>query len=753
MIRTIKLKRLPTPAIRLALGLLVGALGACHDGSADEDSSSAQLEAESIYEAESGTLTGGARVQSASNASKGLVVGALNAEGASVTVRNVEGGRGGTGRLRLRFANGYGAQRSLALYVNGTRLKQQTFDATASWSSFAYTAAVDIPLRAGATNEIRIQRDADSVAAADIDAVAVTPPADPGAKKYEAERGTLSNGARVQSAANASAAAVVGAINEVGSAVAIGSVDGGSGGSAKLKLRYANGYPDTRSLGLYVNGVRTQQVAFAPTGSWTTFADSGEIAVSLSAGTSNQIRIQRDTMDAPAADIDYVLVGAAASSTPTPTPTTPPPPPPTGSTIKPTIAPLARTLTVAAGQSIAAVAAEAKYGDRIMVGPGTFAEPQFALPPGVSLVGSGVGQTVLKFADFTWWQGSIRLSSDKTTPGQQMITDLTLDGQQAKAFIGVEIHDRTDILMQRVRITGFYEAGVEIKGSRDQKSSDIEISQFWIGETSREGNDGSRGNLMTTGNVDRLLVHDGQFETMTGVPIGPIPGFTSSGYAFKARPYYEGSVVVPNPLLSNSRFTNNTWKCKTNAPYSGGLSANFSFEVWAVSASNVEIDNNQFGCFVSLEYNKNMPVSRTFWLHHNTFKVATGPAIEFAVPNILVEKNTFDFTANTNAWSIFGEFNNGSRIGGQRISENVFELGNRAPSIFVYTAPIEDWRFERNIVRGTSAPTLIELRRANSNGSNNISIIGNTFQQTGWRDFLYVEGSNGQRPTGVTISP
>ena len=741
------------------LGLMLATLCACQGEPSDDPSTAAaKLEVETMYEAETGAPAGGARIQPATNASKGAVIGALNAEGASVTVRNVDGGAGGIGKLRLRYSNGYGAARSLAVYVNGTRVKQQSFEATTSWTSFAFTPPADVPLRAGPNNEVRIQRDADSVAAADIDAITITPPVSAtAAKKYEAERGTLKNGARVQAAANASGD-VVGAINDVGASVAIAGVDGGAGGNGTVKLRYSNGYPTARTLSLYVNGAKAQSVALPPTGSWFTFADSFEVPVTLAAGTANEIRVQRDATDNPAADIDYVVVSGRPSTTPAPTtpaPTTPPPtpPPPTGSTIKPTIAPLARTLNVAAGQSIAAAAAGARFGDRIVVAAGTFNEPQFTLPPGVSLVGSGVGSTVIRFADFTWWQGSIRLASEKTTAGQQMITDLTLDGQGARAFVGVEIHDRTDVLVQRVRITGFYEAGIEIKGSRNEKSAVIEIADFWIGETSREGNDGSRGNLMTSGNVDRLLVRDGKFETMSANPIGPSAGFSGSGYAFKARPYYEGSTMVPDPMLSNSRFTNNTWKCKSNASWNGGFSPNFSFEVWAVSADNVEIDKNTFGCFVSLEYNKNAPVARTFWLHDNLFKVATGPAVEFAIPNVLVERNVFDFTANTNAWSVFGEFNNGTRIRGQRVVDNVFELGTRAPSLFVYTAPVEDWRFERNTIRGSSAPTLMELRRANSNGSNNLTIVGNTFARTDWRPFSYLEGSNGQRPTNVTISP
>ena len=84
-------------------------------------------------------------------------------------------------------------------------------------------------------------------------------------------------------------------------------VSGGVGGSATVVIRFCNGYTNNRSLGLYLNGVRLRQVVFAPTGGWNTFANTTPISLTLAAG-NNALRLQRDSADKAAADIDRFVV-------------------------------------------------------------------------------------------------------------------------------------------------------------------------------------------------------------------------------------------------------------------------------------------------------------------------------------------------------------------------------------------------------------------------------------------------------------
>lgn len=145
-----------------------------------------------------------------------------------------------------------------------------------------------------------------------------TPPPGGGggtATVYEAESGTFAGGAQNQTASNASAGHAVGNINAVGASVQIGSVDGGStAGNGTVVIRYANGNVDNRSLSLYVNGVKIQQVVFTPSGGWNTFADTAAITIPLTSGTTNTVKLQRDSTDTASADIDKFTVTPGSGS-------------------------------------------------------------------------------------------------------------------------------------------------------------------------------------------------------------------------------------------------------------------------------------------------------------------------------------------------------------------------------------------------------------------------------------------------------
>jgi len=128
------------------------------------------------YEAEAGSLGGAARVQNASNASGGKVIGNLNTMGDYVQVSNVNGGTGGNASLVISYSNGYDSARSLSVYVNDTFKQQVSFGTTGGWNTFRDTASISISLNAGTGNTIKIQRDGNDNPAADIDKFTVAAP-------------------------------------------------------------------------------------------------------------------------------------------------------------------------------------------------------------------------------------------------------------------------------------------------------------------------------------------------------------------------------------------------------------------------------------------------------------------------------------------------------------------------------------------------------------------------------------------------
>lgn len=156
--------------------------------------------------------------------------------------------------------------------------------------------------------------------------VAVAPP--PATSlTIEAETGVVAGGANIQQVGGNASGGSIAAI--FGSAASITwSVSDATGGARSVVFRYANAGA-AASLGLYVNGVRVTTIAFAPTGSWDTFANSAAAPVTLAAG-ANTLMMRRDATDSGAVDFDALTIAPAGSSPPLPPPP-PPPPPATGS--------------------------------------------------------------------------------------------------------------------------------------------------------------------------------------------------------------------------------------------------------------------------------------------------------------------------------------------------------------------------------------------------------------------------------------
>jgi hypothetical protein len=87
-------------------------------------------------------------------------------------------------------------------------------------------------------------------------------------------------------------------------------LDAPSAGEYDLTVRYANGGTSDRPLDLAVNGQRVGRVAFAPTGSWTTWR-TVTARVTLAAG---QNRVRLTAIGSSGANIDSMSVAPAATA-------------------------------------------------------------------------------------------------------------------------------------------------------------------------------------------------------------------------------------------------------------------------------------------------------------------------------------------------------------------------------------------------------------------------------------------------------
>lgn len=71
-------------------------------------------------------------------------------------------------------------------------------------------------------------------------------------------------------------------------------IEASQAGQATFKAVHANGGTTNRQCALIVNGVNVGNIAFAPTGSWTTWTETPEMSISLNAG-ANTIKVQANT--------------------------------------------------------------------------------------------------------------------------------------------------------------------------------------------------------------------------------------------------------------------------------------------------------------------------------------------------------------------------------------------------------------------------------------------------------------------------
>ncbi|MCA2228283.1 putative Ig domain-containing protein [Nonomuraea aurantiaca] len=138
-----------------------------------------------------------------------------------------------------------------------------------------------------------------------------------GSGLYQAENATLSGGAGLNNDHTGyTGTGFVDRYDAVG-AMTTFTVNPGPAGNYQAALRYSNGpYPfaGTKTVSLYVNGVKLRQVSFPSTGDWETWAVSIE-TVTLNAGT-NTIAYSYDTGDTGYINLDALTMdGVTVSGT------------------------------------------------------------------------------------------------------------------------------------------------------------------------------------------------------------------------------------------------------------------------------------------------------------------------------------------------------------------------------------------------------------------------------------------------------
>ena len=132
-----------------------------------------QVAATIQYEAENATLSGGAKKNNNHNGSSGgYFVDGYYLSTTAQTLFNVTVSTGGSYSLTLRYSAGNGTSTNTGLYVNGTKIKNITCNATSNWDTWANETET-VTLRSG-NNTVAYKAETSSGSCINLDYISIT---------------------------------------------------------------------------------------------------------------------------------------------------------------------------------------------------------------------------------------------------------------------------------------------------------------------------------------------------------------------------------------------------------------------------------------------------------------------------------------------------------------------------------------------------------------------------------------------------
>ena len=272
------------------------------------------------YEAESAALSGGAAIESdhTGYTGSGFVGGFTDGnKGNAQTQFTVTSSAAGTASVALRYANGNGSAKTLSLFVNGTSIKQISLAATADWNTWA-TEIETVTLHSGSNTIAYLFGTADT-GNVNLDNIVVgttvtasptptpsastsTPPP-PGGSVYEAETAFFSGGPSVATSTSGYTGTgyLTGFLAQ--GARTIITVNTPSAANYPVILRYANTTGASKTISMYVNGLKSSQITLAAGSGWLTSSQTVALRSNV-----NLIDYQVDSGDSGNVFIDNVTV-------------------------------------------------------------------------------------------------------------------------------------------------------------------------------------------------------------------------------------------------------------------------------------------------------------------------------------------------------------------------------------------------------------------------------------------------------------
>lgn len=274
------------------------------------------------YEAEQAALSGGAAVESdhTGYSGTGFAGGFTDAnKGNASATFAITASSAGPAPVGLRYANGTGGDRTLSVYLNGSKALTTTLAATADWNTWA-TRTETLALTAG-TNSVSYRYDSTDNGNVNLDYITVGPGGTTTTTPPPTSGGAPGQAYQAETAFTAGGPAVASSIGGyTGSGYLTGFTGGGaetvvdtfvpSAGTYPVSVTYDNTTGSAQTISLYLNGLKSRQLSLPAATGWAYVS----VSVPLRTGL-NLVGVQHDDGDTANVAIDSVSVtGGTAPS-------------------------------------------------------------------------------------------------------------------------------------------------------------------------------------------------------------------------------------------------------------------------------------------------------------------------------------------------------------------------------------------------------------------------------------------------------
>jgi hypothetical protein len=271
-------------------------------------------------------------------------------------------------------------------------------------------------------------------------------------------------------------------------------------------------------------------------------------------------------------------------------------------------------------------------GYTINLAAGIFVEyGQVAVPSGVNITGAGIGQTILKIASpFYYHPASPSYGTDKflmsltsgyMSPGNQTISNFSIDGDSKQLHGGIFVRNRTNVTLNSIKVVNTNFTGIWLWSLQDSKLTNSQLLNCSWGSADYS--------------VGALNIGD-----LTRVEIAQVNIDENTGYGIKAI----------GPSGNNNLVNNKIHDCRVSVIPFGlwnyGSAPNIAIELWAVNLVTNELYNNYIDNTLSIVNENNIASTgiQTIRVHHNTFDMGAraqgaGYAVELTFNDVELDHN------------------------------------------------------------------------------------------------------------------